>query len=110
MHQRTASEHTSKSYANDLGQFLLPAGVKKILLTSESTASSFQIEWKETQNEIPAGSDGIVHLIRQAQELWAPLAPASRNRKAAAVRGFLKWSFNEQHIPEDLSLRLVSCK
>ena len=38
------------------------------------------------------------------------MSPASRNRKAAAVRGFLKWAFAEKHFDEDWSTRLVSCK
>lgn len=110
MHQRTSSEHTSKSYANDLGQFLAPLGVKKILLTSVTLGSSFQIEWKDSPGAKPAEEGQILLLIRQAQEKWGPLSPASRNRKAAAVRGFLKWLFGQRHLSEDLSLRLVSCK
>lgn len=49
-------------------------------------------------------------LIRQAQDFWGPLAPASRNRKTGAVRGFLKWLFAENILKEDVSLRMVSCK
>ena len=40
--QRTASGHTSTSYANDLGQYLGPIGVQKILYTSLTPVSSFQ--------------------------------------------------------------------
>lgn len=104
--QRTSSEHTSKSYANDLGQFLSPLGVQKILLTSLTPSGSFQIKWKETlepMHEIPA-------LIRVAQESWGRLAPASRNRKAAAVRGFLKWMLSTGETNVDYSLQLASCK
>jgi site-specific recombinase XerD len=104
--QKTCSEHTSKSYANDLGQFLNPLGIRKILLPSPTLGASFQIEWKESQ----CVECDIRALIRQAQELWGPLAPASRNRKTAAVRGFLKWLYAEKWLADDFSLRLTSCK
>jgi site-specific recombinase XerD len=104
---RTSSDHTSKSYANDLGQFLSPVGVEKILPTLESGASSFQIQWKEST---VAQSFSPLELIRLAQDNWSSLSPASRNRKAAAVRSFLKWAFAEKHFDNDWSTRLVSCK
>lgn len=104
--QKTCSEHTSKSYANDLGQFLNPIGVRKILLASSTPNGSFQICWKETHSS----ECDIRALIRLTQELWGPLAPASRNRKTAAVRGFLKWLYAEKHLADDFSLRLMSCK
>lgn len=52
----------------------------------------------------------LLKLIPQAQKLWAKLSPASRNRKTAAVRGFLKWLLAQKIIEEDLSLRLTSPK
>src|SRR5215475_1560599 len=83
--QRTASEHTSKSYANDLGQFLAPTGVQKELLTSATLGGTFQ--------GYALKPEEILQLIRQAQTSWAELKPASRNRKSACLRGFLKWLF-----------------
>lgn len=108
--QRTCSDHTSKSYANDLGQFLGPTGVLKILPEPSTLGASFQIIWKETHTDGAVVSSEILTLIRKAQELWGELSPASRNRKTAAVRGFLKWLFAEKLINDDLSLRLYSCK
>jgi site-specific recombinase XerD len=109
-HQKTSSGHTSKSYANDLGQFLAPFGVQKILPTPETSGSSFQVVWKESPGPMPKSDDPILSLIRAAQENWGTLSPASRNRKASTVRGFLKWLFAERYLSEDSSLRLVSCK
>jgi integrase/recombinase XerC/integrase/recombinase XerD len=108
--QKACSAHTSKSYAKDLSQWLEPTGLRKILPGSEPDSGSFQCEWKEFSTEGMPPNSAIILLIRQAQQRWAPLAPASRNRKAAAVRGFLKWLLNEGHLNDDLSLRLVSAK
>lgn len=105
-HQQTHSDHTSKSYANDLGQFLEPCGVQKILLTSLTPSASFQIQWKER----PVSGVDLRPLIRQAQERWSLLAPTSRNRKAAAVRGFLKWLLSTGEVNEDFSLLLATAK
>jgi site-specific recombinase XerD len=109
-HARTSSDHTSKSYANDLSQFLAPLGVAKILLGSSTSGASFQIAWKERPVAATSSDPLLLHLIRTAQTQWGALSPASRNRKAAAVRGFLKWLQSENHVPEDWSSRLSSSK
>lgn len=108
--QRTASEHTSKSYANDLSQFLAPTGVQKILYTSSTLGPSFQISWKKTQVLSDDLNKQSVTLIRAVQDRWAPLGAASRNRKLAVLRGFLRWLFEQKYIEDDLALRLVSPK
>lgn len=108
--QRTASSHTIKSYANDLSQFLEPLGVQKILYTSSTPGGSFQIFWKETQVQITDLNEQSVTLLKLAQTRWASLAPASRNRKFAAVRGWFKYLLQESYIADDLSLRVYSPK
>jgi site-specific recombinase XerD len=108
--QRTASEHTSKSYANDLSQFLAPLGVQKILYTSADPGPSFQISWKKTQVLSGDLNKQNVTLVREVQDRWATLSAASRNRKLAVLRGFLRWLFEHRHVPEDLSLRLIAPK
>lgn len=107
--QRTASIHTCVSYANDLGQFLGPLGVRKILYSSSTRGDSFQLDWKDSPVESSHPVE-MVQLIRDAQTNWGELAPASRNRKSAAVRGFMKWLLDQQHVDEDFSLRLMSAK
>ncbi len=109
-HQKTCSVHTSKSYANDLGQFLAPLGLQKILPPSPTLGPSFQCTWKECQGASYSSPADLIMLIRSAQGLWAPLSAASKNRKTAAIRGFLHWLFTQEEVPDDLSLRLVGCK
>jgi integrase/recombinase XerC/integrase/recombinase XerD len=109
--QKTSSEHTSISYANDLSQFLSGAGVQKILYTSSTLGGSFQIQWKK--NSAGESSDvaaEILKLIRESQTGWKNLAASSRGRKTACVRGFVKWLFAEKILADDLSSRLVSPK
>lgn len=110
--QKTSSDHTSKSYANDLGQFLEPIGVQKILYTSSTLGPSFQIRWKESSRNFGQQSlaEEVLSLIRESQSTWKDLAASSRGRKVACVRGFLKWCFAEKILDDDFSTRLVSPK
>lgn len=109
--QRTASHHTSKSYASDIAQFLAPLGVQKILYTSLTPVSSFQIIAKENQAISGTCSENLLlKLMSEAQVRWAPLKPASRNRKWACVRGFLRWLKAERHLAANLELRIHSAK
>jgi integrase/recombinase XerC/integrase/recombinase XerD len=109
--QKTSSEHTSISYANDLGQFLSGSGVQKILYTSSTLGGSFQIQWKKNSaGESSDLSTEIQKLIRESQTAWKNLAASTRGRKTACVRGFVKWLFAEKYLADDLSSRLVSPK
>lgn len=56
-------------------------------------------EWSE--------SDLLQH-SREALHRWAPLSPASRNRKTAALKSFFSWAYAEGLIRHDLSDRLHS--
>ena len=75
MHQRAASEHTSKSYATDLGQFLGPIGVQKILYTSLTPVSSSQIIEKENQankdTDLAWDEKTVLSLMQKSQSVWA---------------------------------------
>lgn len=42
----------------------------------------------------------------RAQNEWAHLSPASKNRKVATLKSFFKWCFQEKLLEQDLSLRL----
>jgi site-specific recombinase XerD len=108
--QKACSDHTIKSYAKDLLQFLEPTGLSELKPLVAAEGISFQCEWKDSPSRSLPENAAIVKLIRAAQERWGPLAPSSRNRKAAAVRGFLKWLLSEKHLNEDFSSRLVSSK
>ncbi len=111
--QKSSSEHTSTSYANDLSQFLRPSGVQKILYTSGTLGPSFQIMWSKNSagdSSAPTIEDEILRLIRESQEAWKDLAPSSRARKVACVRGFVKWLYAQKICSEDLTHRLVAPK
>ncbi len=108
--QKTASPHTSKSYANDLGQFLRPLGLQKIIYSSSTLGPSFQTEWKEKQANSSTSPEEILSLIKRSQIAWGKLEASSRSRKVACVRGFLKWLFAEGALEDDLSLRMIAPK
>lgn len=109
--QRTSGDHTIKAYATDLGQFLAPLGVQKILYASPTPVSSFQVIAKESQAIESTWTDAlIIELVHKSQTVWASLKPASRNRKVACVRGFLRWLGDEKWIEANLEQRLYNSK
>ncbi len=113
---RAAATGTSKSYAKDLGQFLQPLGIKTILYTPE-TSGVFTALWM-SRSEIMSGpeepqivsSSDLRALIRQAQDAWMPLSLATRNRKLACVKSFLKWLHQEKWLETDLGAQVVTPK
>ena len=97
---RSASHLTSKSYANDINQFLQPLHLGKIIYQSQ--------KWGPQKPFGPPISLELLRtLLRKAQNLWAGLSPASRNRKSACLKSFFKWLLNEEIISEDLAAQVV---
>lgn len=102
---KNSSPLTSKSYANDLNQFLRPLNAGGInfndserkwvvvITGGERFKGTFYIEMRE--------------LILKAQKLWAPLKPASRNRKNAVLKGFFGWLYEEGLIQEPVAEAIV---
>jgi integrase/recombinase XerC/integrase/recombinase XerD len=108
--QKTTSDHTSKSYANDLSQFLAPTGVRKIIYSSGTLGPSFQIAWKERRDHSSTSTEQILSLIKSSQARWAKMESSSKQRKVACVRGFLKWLLQESIVGEDFSMRMIAPK
>src|SRR5262249_16845940 len=107
---KAASHHTSKSYANDLGQFLQPLGIKTILPCAGGLHESFRDEADLTVKLLPVDVAEIRDLVRAAQELWRELSPASRNRKLAAVKSFLRWLHQEGYLDQELGAQVLAPK
>lgn len=106
---KAASGYTSKSYATDLGQFLQPVGIKTILYASERE-TSFRVVFSDNSEFAldealgrPVAVAELKNLVRQAQDQWRPLSPASRNRKLACLKSFFNWMYQEGWIDEDLA-------
>ncbi len=94
-----------------MGQFLGPIGVQTILYTSLTPVSSFQAITNKNQTIKDTWDEKtVLELIQKGQATWASLKPASRNRKWAAVRGFLRWLFEEKLINNSMESRLHSAK
>lgn len=97
---RSSSHLTSKSYANDINQFLHCLRLGKIIYQSQ--------KWTAQEPFGPPISVELLRtLLRKAQNLWGGLSPASRNRKAACLKSFFKWLLSENLISEDLGAQVV---
>lgn len=108
--RKTASRHTSKSYAKDLEQFYQPLGVQKILYSSESGECFFQ--WSEEAASFTFDSleNLFVQLLPLAWQTWQRLSVSSRQRKASVLKSFLKWLWEEKRISSNLALQIPSIK
>lgn len=133
---KTSSKHTSKSYANDLNQFLQPLKRGAIIFqkgrwivdlsektrhikiqgrTPHKTASKSKTLSRRHEVNVYNFHDFAVDavipkLIREAQTLWAPLSLASKNRKYACLKGFLRWLHEEKVLRQDHSAEVVCPK
>ena len=92
-----ASPLTLKAYRKDLQQaFQLKDG---------PTPSSPGPLVALTENEV----DFLFQRVRQTQTLdWAHLAPASRNRKAGALKSFFNWLFQKELCPKNLTSQIYA--
>ncbi len=86
---RSSSPLTIKHYTLDLQQAF------ELDKNSHSTRSS----WTEPE---------LLTSVRLAFNRWAQLSLASRNRKAATLKSFFSWAFDEELTTKDLSMQ-VTC-
>jgi integrase/recombinase XerC/integrase/recombinase XerD len=91
-----------------LQQFFEPSGLQKILYTPQFDEIFFQ--WREESSnknycDLITFLEGLIPL---AFERWRELKPASRNRKAAVLRSFFHWLFDEKQIATNLAETISS--
>lgn len=102
---KNASLLTSKSYANDLNQFLGPINVGRIIFTGQRYEVSAGVDpkWASEPLDLP-------NLVSLAQQNWAHLKPSSRNRKCATLKSFFKWAAEEGIFAKNYGLDIVAPK
>lgn len=95
---KSASPHTLRHYAIDLDQIFGNSNhVKNINKEGKVFLESFE-------------NDLIPFVRRAFERTWPALSVASRNRKAATVKSFFSWLFEEKMISKDLSLQITCPK
>jgi integrase/recombinase XerC/integrase/recombinase XerD len=81
---QSSTPHTLRAYRSDLSQAF----------------NSYK------NDKLPASGPELVKLCRHAQLEWSGLSPASRNRKAASLKSYLGYLFQESLTNVDLSLQV----
>lgn len=106
---KSASRLTSKSYANDINQFLQTGESGRIIFQDQRWVVFGQKVQALNKNLSPETLEKLIlERIKAAQRAWAHLSVASRNRKNACLKSFFKWLHQEEWITRDLS-SLVHC-
>ncbi len=91
---KSASPHTLRSYQLDLNQ----------AFSEEISHNQHKIRSSITESEMLA-------LARASfSGPWAKLSLATRNRKAATLKSFFSWAFDQELISEDLSVHIICPK
>lgn len=65
---------------------------------------------ENAQNHRVFSESELLGLSRQALNRWAPLSLSSRNRKAATLKSFFGWAYQENLTERDLALQIVCPK
>ena len=85
---KSASPLTIKHYTLDLQQ----------AFELDKNSHSTKRTWTESD---------LMSSVRQAFNRWAGLSLASRNRKAATLKSFFSWAFDEGLLEKDLSIQVI---
>jgi integrase/recombinase XerC/integrase/recombinase XerD len=89
---RSSSPLTIKHYTIDLQQ----------AFELDKNSQSAKNTWSEAE---------LMAAVREAFNRWAGLSLSSRNRKAATLKSFFSWAFDEENLLErDLSLQVICPK
>jgi site-specific recombinase XerD len=105
---KSASRETLRSYRGDISQ--------AFGLTDAELPRLAELEGIETGRLRSPGKplkldeSALLDACRNALQGWSRLAPASRNRKAATLKSFLGWLFDERSIERDLALQIHAPK
>lgn len=101
---RSSSPLTLKSYLLDLEQaFEIPSTEKNPQWRAENGQGLDPRGELYSSSGPRLGEDELLTLARRAQSQWAPLSPASRNRKSATLKSFFSWAYQEGLTRKDLS-------
>ena len=100
---RSSSPQTIRSYESDLRQAF---SLGEQILPSHEQPSGHSTWLNGDSKPAPMDEKTLLDACRRAQNGWIKLAPASRNRKAACLKSFLNWLYEEKAIARNLSAQI----
>lgn len=103
---KSSSPQTLRAYKTDLAQAFELKELKSWNFCNNQTTIKQSHLAQISDNE----AQDLLKICRNAQSRWENLSPASRNRKSACLKSFLKWLYEEGFIEKNLSHRLILTK
>jgi site-specific recombinase XerD len=98
---------TIKSYALDLFQAYGALGVPHYIWNIEKKQFDMRQTDEPSLPNIGSTEDQILRASMNAQSQWSHLSPASRQRKSATLKSFLRFLFRENLTTRDLSSQIT---
>ena len=101
---KTISTETARAYSTDLAQAFDLKNLKNWKNCNLDQFIDNAAADKRVDEQV------LIGLLRRAQSGWDGLAPASRRRKAACLKSFLSWLYENQITVTNLAFKIVLTK
>ena len=101
---------TSKNYAIDLNQFLGNLNNSKITKIIAFENEKYVVSRKINDLGSPLNEEILLSAVKKSMIQWQDFAPATKNRKCAALKSFFGWLHSHGHIQKDLAAQIICPK